>query len=210
MKDQIDAGFNAISDKLDVKDQIDAGFNAISDKLDIKDQMEAGFNAISDKLDIKDQIEAGFDAISDKLDIKDQIEDVFNAISDKLGTAQLQVENLRKIAQKTLLLVGELKWREGLKRIEAYCKFIHQKGSLKTIITYIDSSFNFFVEIQTDATQHFDEEKLKEYMVFLVNEEGIQPCINFYNYVMALRCQFNTILTLYHCYKDEPYEVRFR
>ena len=94
------------------------------------------------------------------------------------------------------------------KRVEAYCKKIYSKKSLTGIICHIDASYNFFIEIQTDAAQHFDEEKLIDYMNFLNKEQGIQECIDFYNYAMALQCQFLSVLTLYYSYKNDFDEVK--
>ena len=127
-------------------------------------------------------------------DTEHQIEKGFNKVVQDLGIIQNQVEDLRNTAQKTLGMIAEMKWKDGLKRVEAYCK-------------NIDASFSFFVEIQTDATQHFDKEKLEEYMNFLNDEKGIQECIEFYNYAMALRSQFLSILVLYYSFKNELDEV---
>ena len=93
--------------------------------------------------------------------------------------------------------------------MKAFCKDIYAKKSLSSIISYIDKSGAFFFEIRNDATQHFDEDKLEEYMDFLIEEKGIQECINFYNYAMALRSQFLSILVLYHSFKNELDEVIF-
>ena len=92
-------------------------------------------------------------------------------------------------------------------KVKAFCKDIYAKKSLSSIISYIDKSGAFFFEICNDATQHFEEDKLEEYMDFLIEEKGIQECIDFYNYAMALRSQFLSILVLYHSSKDELDEV---
>lgn len=140
-------------------------------------------------------------------DTEQQIEKGFNEVVQDLGIIQDQVEDLRNTAQKTLGMIAEMKWKDGLKRVEAYCKNIYSKKKLEGIIHHIDASFSFFVEIQTDATQHFDKEKLEEYMNFLNDEKGIQECIEFYNYAMALRSQFLSILVLYYSFKNELDEV---
>ena len=98
------------------------------------------------------------DIIENSEIVQAQIQAGFDDISDKLGSIQIQLEDLRKIAQKTLNLIAELKFVEGLKRVEAYCKNVYRNKTLLEIIEYIDSSKNFFIEIQTDATQHFDDE----------------------------------------------------
>ena len=113
-----------------------------------------------------------------------------------------QLEDLRKTAQKTLNLIAEMKWVDGLKRVEAYCRNVFTNKTLAGIIAFIDESKNFFVEIQTDAIQHFDEEKLIDYMKFLAEEQGIEKCFQFFNYAMGLRCQFLNVLVLYHSYKN--------
>ena len=121
-----------------------------------------------------------------------------------------QIEDLCKIAQKTLNLIAEMKWKDGLKRVEAYCKNIFSMKDPNEIVTFIDKSFNFFVEIQTDATQHFDLEKLCDYMKFLTEEQGIDECLQFFNYAMGLKCQFLSVLVFYHSYKDEQDQVNAR
>ena len=137
---------------------------------------------------VQAQIPAGFDDISDDI--------------------QLQLEDLRKIAEKTLNLIAEFKVVEGLKRVEAYCRNVYKNKTLLEIIEYIDSSKNFFIEIQTDATQHFDEEKLIGYMKFLAEEVGIERCFEFFNYALALRSQYLNVLVLYHSYKNDLDMVR--
>ena len=63
------------------------------------------------------------------------------------------------------------------------------------------------MEIQTDATMHFDEEKLSEYMTFLKEEQGIDECFQFFNYAMGLKSQFLSVLVLYHSYNNNLNEV---
>ena len=101
----------------------------------------------------------------------------------------------------------EMRWKDGLKRVQAYCKNIFVMNNLADIIDHIAASYNFFVEIQTDATQHFDEEKLSEYMTFLVKEQGIDECFQFFNYAMGLKSQFLSVLVLYHSYNNNLRQV---
>ena len=51
---------------------------------------------------------------------KDQIEKGFNKVVQDLGIIQKQVEDLRNTAQKTLGMIAEMKWKDGLKRVKAY------------------------------------------------------------------------------------------
>jgi hypothetical protein len=143
------------------------------------------------------------DIIENSEIIRAQIQSGFDDISDELGSIHIQLEDLRKIAQITLNLIAELKFVEGLKRVEAYCKNVYRNKTLDGIISYIDRTSSFFFEIQTDATQHFDEDKLSGYMKFLAEQEGIEKCFEFFNYAMALRSQFLNVLVLYHSYNNE-------
>ena len=145
--------------------------------------------------------------LNDIEQVKAQIEIGFKDVSDKLDSIQHQIEDLRKMALKTLSMIAEMKFKDGLKRVQAYCKTISVMKNLEDIINYIDKSFNFFVEIQTDATQHFDEEKLSEYMTLLSKDQGIEECFQFFNYAMALKSQFLSVLVLYHSYKNNLDQV---
>ena len=107
-----------------------------------------------------------------------------------------------------MLNLAELKFVEGLKRVEAYCKNVYRNKTLLEIIEYIDSSKNFFIEIQTDATQHFDEERLTGYMKFLAEEESVEKCFEFFKYALALRSPYLNVLVLYHSYKNNLNMVR--
>ena len=147
------------------------------------------------------------DIVDSKNLIQEQIEIGFKDVSDRLGAIQHQLEDLRKTAQKTLNLIAEMRWKDGLKRVEAYCKNIFVMNNLSDIIDHITASYNFFVEIQTDATQHFDEEKLSAYMTFLVKEQGIDECFQFFNYAMGLKSQFLSVLVLYHSYNNNLRQV---
>ena len=147
------------------------------------------------------------DIVETEDQIKALIEIGFQDVSDKFVTVQNQLENLRKTAQKTLNMIAEMKWKEGLKRVQAYCKNISVMKNLEDIINYIEKSFNFFVEIQTDATQNFDIEKLSEYMTFLFKEQGIEECFQFFNYAMGLKSQFLSVLVLYHSYNNDLGQV---
>ena len=147
------------------------------------------------------------DIVESKEQVQALIEVGFKDVSDKLGSIQHQLEDLRKMAQKTLSLIAEMKWKDGLKRVQAYCKNISVMKNLEEIINFIDRSFNFFVEIKTDATQHFDEEKLSDYMTFLSKEQGIEECFQFFNYAMALKSQFLSVLVLYYSYKNDLEKV---
>ena len=51
---------------------------------------------------------------------KEQIEIGFKDVSDRLDAIQHQLEDLRKTAQKTLNLIAEMRWKDGLKRVQAY------------------------------------------------------------------------------------------
>ena len=147
---------------------------------------------------------------SNVLDPETSLEDGFNEVFQELQIIQNQIDDLQKTVKKNLFITADIKWEEGLKRVKAFCKDIYAKKSLLSIISYLDKSGAFFFEIRNDATQHFDEDKLEEYMDFLTEEKGIQECINFYNYVLALRSQFLSILVLYHSFKDEIDEVMLR
>ena len=148
------------------------------------------------------------DVIENSEIIRAQIQLGFDDISENFGNIQNQLDDIRKTAQKTLHLIAEMKWVDGLRRVEAYCKNICAVTTLNKIIEFIDSSKNFFIEIKTDATQHFDEEKLTEYMKFLAEEQDIEKCFEFFNYAMALKSQFLNILVLYHSYNNELDVVR--
>ena len=144
---------------------------------------------------------------SNVLDPDTSLEDGFNKVFHELHIIQNQIDDLQKTVKKNLLITADIKWKEGLNRVKAFCKNVFAKKSLSSIISYIDKSGAFFFEICNDATQHFDEDKLEDYMNFLIEEKGIQECIDFYNYAMALRSQFLSILVLYHSSKDELDEV---
>ena len=152
----------------------------------------------------------GFDEVFQELEtIQNLVEEGFNEVLQELKIIQNQINDLHKTATKNLLITAEIKWEEGLRKVKAFCKDIYARKSLASIITYIDKSGAFFFEIRNDVTQHFDEDKLEEYMDFLTEEKGIQECITFYNYAMALRSQFLSILVLYHSFKNELDEVIF-
>ena len=152
----------------------------------------------------------GFDEVFQELEtIQNLVEERFNEVSQELKIIQNQINDLHKTATENLLLTADIKWEEGLRKVKAYCKNIYAKKSLASIISNIDKSGAFFFEIQNDATQHFDEDKLEEYMDFLTKKKGIQECITFYNYAMALQSQFLSILVLYHSFKNELEEVIF-
>ena len=156
----------------------------------------------------EDQMEKGFNEVFRELaTIQNQVEEGFVEILQELKIIQDQINDLQKTAKKNLLITAEMNWEGGLKRVKAFCKNVYAKKTLTSIISYICQAGAFFIEIQTDATQHFDEEKLQEYMDFLTEEKGIEACIEFYNYAMALRSQFLLILVLYHSYKNELDEV---
>ena len=69
------------------------------------------------------------DIIENSEIVQAQIQAGFDDISDKLGSIQIQLEDLRKIAQKMLNL-AELKFVEGLKRVEAYWKNVYRNKTL--------------------------------------------------------------------------------
>ena len=73
------------------------------------------------------------DIVESKDIIKAQVEIGFNHVSDKLDAIQNQLEDLRKTAQKTLSLMAEMKWKDGLKRVQAYCKNVFVKKNLLDI-----------------------------------------------------------------------------
>ena len=135
------------------------------------------------------------------------LEDGFNEVFQELEIIQNKIDDLQKTVKKNLFITADTKLEEGLKKVKAFCKDIYAKKSLSSIICFLDKSGAFFFDIRNDATQHFDEDKLEEYMDFLTEEKGIQECINFYNYAMALRSQFLSILVLYRSFKDELDEV---
>ena len=137
------------------------------------------------------------------------LQDRFSEVFQNFGTVQNHIDNLEKTVKTNLLITADIKWEEGLNRVNAYCKNIYAKKTPHSIISYIDQPGALFL-IQTDATQHFDEEKLMAYMNFLTEEKGIQECIEFYNYAMALRSQFLSILVLYYSFKNDPDEVNHR
>ena len=173
---------------------------------DITDSKIEG--AVNKVESIQNQMDNNFSEVYDKFDVVQvKVQEGFNEVLDKLTANQRVVEDLRNTAQKTLGMIAEMKWKDGLKRVEAYCKNIYSKKKLQGIINYIDASFNFFVEIQCDATQYFDNEKIESYMDFLIEEQGIEECIEFYMYAMALRSQFLSILVLYHSFKNDLDEV---
>ena len=117
----------------------------------------------------------GSDEVFQELEtIQNLVEERFNEVSQELKIIQNQINDLQKTATKNLDITAQIKWEEGLKRVEAFCKNIYARESLASIIFYIDKCCAFFYEIQNDATQHFDEDKLEEYMDFLTEEKGIK------------------------------------
>ena len=70
------------------------------------------------------------DIIENSEIVQAQIQAGFDDMSDKLESIQIQLEDLRKIAQKTLNLIAELKFVEGLKRVEAYWKNVYRNKTL--------------------------------------------------------------------------------
>ena len=135
------------------------------------------------------------------------LEDGFAEVFQKLEIIQNQINDLQRIAKKNLLITAEINWEGGLKRVKAFCKTVHSKKTLCSIISHIDECGSFFKEIQNDATQSFDEEEIQKYMDFLANENGVEACIDFYNYAMALKSQFLSILVLYNSFKNNLDEV---
>lgn len=176
-----------------------------------QNKIKEGSNELSQELGtIQNQVEEGFNEVFQDLEtIQNLVEEGFIEVLQELKTIQIQIEGLQKTANKNLLITTEMNWEGGLKRVKAFCKNVYAKKSLPSIISYIDKAGAFFIEIQTDATQHFDEVKLQEYMDFLTEEKGFEACINFYNYAMALKSQFLLVLVLYHSFNNELDEVIF-
>ena len=100
-----------------------------------------------------------------------------------------------------------VKFKDGLKEIEAFCNKIFTKKDIFGIINLIDASYNYFNEIQIRTTQCLDEDMLSEYMEFLTKEQGIEACLLFYNYCMGLHSKFLFLSVLYHSYKNDFDEV---
>jgi hypothetical protein len=134
-------------------------------------------------------------------------EEGFDQVFKEFEKIQNKIDDLQRIAKKNLLITAEINWEGGLKRVKAFCKTVYSMKTQSSIISHIDECGPFFKEIQNDATQGFDEEEMQKYMDFLANENGVKACIDFYNYDMALKSQFLTILVLYNSFKNNLDEV---
>ena len=78
------------------------------------------------QIDPSTQIKDGTDNKDDHIRIL--IQDGYNEILSKLEVVLSEIEDLRKTAQKTLGLIAEMKWKDGLKRFFLSC--IRQNGNI--------------------------------------------------------------------------------
>ena len=127
---------------------------------------------------------------------------------DLLHEEQATTQNL---AAKALDVASEMRYLDALEEIDGFYDTIMSKESLEEISSTMQRSYAQD-EISAKANKCFKEQKLATYMKDLYERHGLDACVAFYKYCIAVRAKFLTIQALYltYCGKIKQLEVEYK
>ena len=145
------------------------------------------------------------EVVSSNTEVKRVLQRSFRDISKKVDVLNNEIREVKEVAYKTLDLVSGLRYKAGIEKIDAaYETLMDGANNLETTLSLFD---NYIIELQTNAKQHLNPEKIGEYLLQLKNQKEYEKCASFFTYAVATRAKYLQMMSLYYTFKNDHRRV---
>jgi len=143
--------------------------------------------------------------VASNTQVKRILQKSFKDISKKVDVLNDEIREVKEVAYKTLDLVSGLRYKAGIEKIDAaYETLMDGANNLETTLSLFD---NYIIELQTNAKQHLNPEKIGEYLLQLKNQREYEKCASFFTYALATRAKYLQMMSLYYTFKNDQRRV---
>ena len=145
------------------------------------------------------------EVVASNAEVKRIVQKSFKDISKKMDVLNNEIKEVKAVAYKTLDLTSGLRYKAGIEKIDAaYETLMDGANNLETTLGLFD---NYIIELQTNAKQHLNPDKICEYLCQLKAQKEYGKCAAFFTYTIATRAKYLQMMSLYYIYKNDPQRV---
>ena len=114
------------------------------------------------------------EVVASNAEVKRIVQKSFKDISKKMDVLNNEIREVKEIAYKTLDLTSGLRYKAGIEKIDAaFETLMDGANNLETTLGLFD---NYIIELQTNAKQHLNPEKIGEYICQLKSQKEYGKC----------------------------------
>ena len=178
---------------------------------DIESHVEGSSQYVKDLLgkqilDIERQLEnPEKELLDDDSLVKQELQVSARIISKDMLKIESDLYEVKSIVRKTYSLVIDTRYKEGIEKIDAaFQNFI--KGSHNLENTFA-SLANFMFELETNAIQCLNTEKINAYLKAIKETECDEVCDQVFQYIILVRAKYLQISCAYYIFNKDSQRV---
>ena len=146
------------------------------------------------------------EVIASNTEVKKIVQKSFKEISKTMDIVTKEINEVKVVAYKTLDLASGLRYKAGVENIDAdFETLMDGANNLEITLGLFD---NYIIELQTNAKQHLNPEKIGEYFCLLNSLKEYEKCASFFTYVVAIRAKYLHMMSVYYIYKGDTERVQ--
>ena len=156
--------------------------------------------------EIEVQMENPQPELLDDFDIvRDEIQSSAITMSKDMTKIESDLSDVKNIVRQTYNIVVDSRYKEGIEKVDAaFQNFIN--GSHNLEITF-SSLANFMFELETNAIQSLNTEKITAYLKAIKETEDDTICDQVFQYIIIVRAKYLQISCAYYIFKQDTQRV---
>lgn len=155
--------------------------------------------------DLEEKIENPLGEIKSNFEeIKTDMKKIFKSIEEESLGFSDDVSKLKDVISQTFLLVADVKYRDGIDKIDAaYEVFITEASTGQ-----FDDFKQYVFELKTIATQNLAPKRIMEYMKIIYSDGGgIPMCQSVMDYIVIVISKYLQMMVAYAIFKEDSERV---
>ena len=137
--------------------------------------------------------------------IRKEIQASAIVICKDMTKIESDLTEVKNVVKQTYSLVVDSRYKDGIEKVDAaFQNFV--KGSHNLEVTFA-SLANFIFELETNAIQSLNTEKIAAYLKAIKQTEDDSICEKVFKYILIVRAKYLQISSAYYIYKQDAQRV---